>query len=108
MHRQQECDAQSQLRGVPHGRRILGSTATSNTSESKLPASSSTEENNTVPMTTYISRAKMASSSNGPMPGQLMMISMRSEALSMVATEIPNREISGLATAGRQCLQSIL
>ena len=39
--------------------------------------------------------------SKGPSPGQLMTTSIRSEPLNSVPRETPNREIKGLAAAGR-------
>src|ERR1041385_5361023 len=79
---------------------IRGSKAYSSTSPSKFPATRNTVVSMTAPITTKRSRAIMASSSSGPMPGQLMTTSIKSDTLSSIATESPKREISGLAAAG--------
>src|SRR5579871_336900 len=82
---------------------ILGSSRYRRISASRPPAIKKTEKNITAPITRNKSRPRTASSTNGPMPGQLTITSTSSETLRSPPTEIPNKEIKGLAAAGRAC-----
>src|SRR5437588_10374391 len=86
--------------------RMRGSAQYKSRSARKFPPTRKSVERTTPPITTYKSRARMASSRNGPSPGQLITTSMRSEPLSSVPTLNPNREISGFAAAGRAYRES--
>src|SRR5262245_35324724 len=56
--------------------RILGSAQYRSKSARKFPPTRKRVENRMPPMTTYKSRARMASNKNGPSPGQLITTSM--------------------------------
>src|SRR2546425_10781423 len=81
--------------------RILGSAKYSNTSARKFPATRKIVEQSTPPITTYKSRARIASSKSGPSPGQLITTSTNKEPLNRVPTLKPKREMRGLAAARR-------
>src|SRR5215472_848261 len=80
---------------------MRGSTVKISISANRFPAIRNTEESTTTPVTMYTSRERIASRRSGPKPGQLMMTSTRSDALSIVATESPKSEMRGLIAAGR-------
>src|ERR1051325_2702467 len=80
--------------------RMRGSAQYRSRSARKLPPIRKSVERRTPPMTTYKSRARIASSKNGPSPGQLMSTSTRSDPLNSVPILNPKREISGFAAAG--------
>src|SRR5260221_9470823 len=90
---------------TPAVARIRGSAQYSSTSARKFPATRKTVENSTPPITTYRSRASMASSKRGPIPGQLIMFSTSREPLKTVPTLKPNKAISGLAELRRAYLK---
>src|SRR6266850_601082 len=79
--------------------RTRGSVRYSNASATRLPASRSTVEQITAPMTRWRSRAPMASRRSGPRPGQLIIASTTSEVLSKPAIERPRSEMRGFAAA---------
>src|SRR5579863_8752546 len=68
-----------------HSTRIRGSLANRSRSASKLPSRRKTDESITIATTTYTSRERIESTSSGPNPGQLKMISASAEALNIVA-----------------------
>src|SRR5580698_2790059 len=80
--------------------RMRGSARNRNRSASSIPLTKKMAESMTDPITTYTSRARIASSSNGPMPGQVMITSIKSEALRSDPREKPKREMSGAAAVG--------
>src|SRR5258706_10676141 len=80
--------------------RIRGSTQYSNKSARKLPATKKSVDSNTPPITTYKSLAKIASSRNGPSPGQLITTSTNSDPLSNVPMLKPKSAIKGCPAAG--------
>src|ERR1700747_1899107 len=86
---------------APAAVRIRGSAQYISTSARKFPATRKTVEHSTPPITTYRSRASMASSKSGPIPGQLIMISTSREPLKSVPTLKPNRPTKGFGAAGR-------
>src|SRR5208282_627193 len=66
----------------------------------RFPATRNIDESITIATTTKTSLERIDSTSNGPSPGQLRMTSASADALSIVATENPKREISGFDAAG--------
>src|SRR5712672_1570651 len=80
--------------------RIRGSTQYSSKSARKLPATKKSVDSKTPPITTYKSLAKIASSRNGPSPGQLITTSTSSDPLSNVPRLNPKRAINGCPAAG--------
>src|SRR6266404_2540402 len=80
--------------------RIRGSTQYSSKSARKLPATKKSVDSNTPPITTYKSLAKIASSRNGPSPGQLITTSTNSDPLSSVPRLNPKSAINGCPAAG--------
>src|SRR6267143_2318268 len=85
--------------------RILGSAQYSSMSARKFPPMRKRVDRSTPPTTTYMSRARIASSKNGPSPGQLMTTSTSKDPLRSVPTLKPKSEMSGFAAA-RTCLTS--
>src|SRR5260370_11808759 len=71
--------------------RTLGSAKYNNTSARRFPTTRKIVEHSTPPITTYKSRARMASSSSGPSPGQLITTSLISDLLR--TAPILNQEI---------------
>src|SRR5213083_1988848 len=86
--------------------RSRGSAKYSRASATKFPARRSRVEHSTAPMTRWRSRAAIASSSSGPRPGQLIIASTTSDALSRAAIDSPSSERSGLAAALRASRKS--
>src|SRR5712671_5872407 len=80
--------------------RIRGSTQYSSRSARKLPETKKSVDSNTPPITTYKSLAKIASSRNGPSPGQLITTSTNSDPLSNVPMLKPKSAIKGCPAAG--------
>src|SRR5579864_612307 len=80
--------------------RIRGSAQNRSRSARKFPPTRKSVDSRTPPMTTYKSRANIASSRNGPSPGQLITTSMRSDPLNSVPMLNPKREMRGFAAAG--------
>src|ERR1700738_4865791 len=79
---------------------IRGSTQYNSKSATKFPTTRNKVDSSTPPITTYKSRARIASSKNGPSPGQLITTSTRSDPLSSVPRLNPKSAISGCAAAG--------
>src|SRR5207245_5720023 len=69
---------------TPVSVRMRGSAQYRSRSARKFPLTRKSVERRTPPITTYKSRARMASSKNGPSPGQLMTTSTKSDPLSSV------------------------
>src|SRR5882762_892840 len=80
--------------------RIRGSTQYKSISATKFPLTRKSVDSNTPPITTYKSLAKIASSRNGPSPGQLITTSTNSDPLSNVPRLKPKSAISGCPAAG--------
>src|SRR5438067_12531449 len=90
-----------------HRTRIRGSTAQSRRSATRFPRTRNNVDNITAPITRNKSRLIIASTNIGPIPGQLITTSIRSEALRSPAMERPNREIKGFAAARNAWLNRI-
>src|SRR5260370_1038840 len=70
------------------------------TPKTKSPATRNSVDSSTPPITTYKSRARIASSKNGPSPGQLITTSTSSDPLSSVPILKPNSAIHGGGVCG--------
>src|SRR5580692_10820963 len=98
------CQQRDRFLAAAHARssvRMRGSAKNRNKSAINIPHTRNRAESMTDPITTYTSRASIASSSNGPRPGQFMMTSIKSEALRSDPSENPNSEMRGDAAVGR-------
>src|ERR1700757_465477 len=85
---------------VPASVRIRGSAQYRSRSATKFPPTRKRVESRTPPITTYKSRARIASKRKGPSPGQLITTSTSNEPLNNAPILNPKREISGFAAAG--------
>src|ERR1700719_5108086 len=103
------------MKGYEHGRtdqqsrkhahrtataRMRASDQYNNKSAAKFPATRNSVESNTPPITTYKSRARIASLKNGPSPGQPINASTTSDPLRRVPRLKPKSAMSGCAAAG--------
>src|ERR1700687_1047848 len=104
MKRTEDGYANQQSRGCPHCldafALIRGSAQYNSKSAIKLPVTRNNVDNSTPPITRYKSRARIASSKNGPSPGQLITTSTSREELNRVPRLNPKSAISGCAAAG--------
>src|SRR5580704_7421826 len=83
--------------------RMRGSLQYNSKSASRLPITRNTDDNRTAAITTYTSRARIASSTSGPSPGQLSTTSIKRDMLSSDPIENPSKEISEFIPAGNAC-----
>src|SRR5579864_8575865 len=104
MKRTEDGYANQQSRWCAHGLDALalirGSAQYNSKSATKFPVIRNSVDNSTPPITTYKSRARIASSKNGPSPGQLITTSTSREALNREPRLNPKSAISGCAAAG--------
>src|SRR6267142_805634 len=97
-HSNQQPRARTHRPGAPA--RMRGSTQYKSRSATKFPLTRNSVDSSTPPITTYKSLARIASSRNGPSPGQLITTSTNSDPLSSVPRLNPKSAINGCPAAG--------